>query len=350
MMKYYILDLPIKIHENDYFSDKKNIERIKYLFGQKDDLTIITNKVSTNSELINNVPFYCKILPKGNSKNVGLLKKLQKSECYYLLSGDKELIKFCLRLSLKNKINTIYIGSLSNSYRYNKSYYFPKYLIALIIEFLIFSRSKKIYAAGGNLPNSIFKIFFGRKVILFNTVYEKFPNQEKPDLSKMYQSKTLLFMGLIDKQKGLLEIIDFIEYYNTKVNEINTLKIHLYGKAKDTTFLTYLESKKCVEYKGYVNISNSKLFYSSYMFSILLSKHEGMARFPLEAMFYYLPPITNMIGTSSYCNSENSIIYKSKFKALENLSALSYRAYEKICESAYNTALNFNGNERPIIR
>ncbi len=355
-MNNYFIDLNVISYKNNLYTDCSNLERIEYLFGRKKINLIVPNVVKV-SEV--NLANYKKIELNVLEVNQGFFKDLIKKrriirsskDNFLLMTGNLFFLNSLLSFVISFKrFKLIYIGSISNSYYFSENTIIlkTKYLFSLFLEFFSFLIATRIYSAGGGLPNTFFYYLFRKNTRRFNTKYFKNFDKNEPDYQEKFESNTVVFIGLVSSQKGMNENIRFIK----KINSIseNKYKLIIIGKKINNEYEKFLESEN-VEYKGYISDPNKIIdILNKSKFLILLSKHEGMARTPLEAMNNFLPVLTNGVGTLNYCNSENSIIDKNP----ESLALLAHKlSFEKYCEmskSAFNTTKKFNGNESPIIR
>lgn len=350
-MNNYFIDLNVFSHNNIFYTESSNIERINYLFGET-SINLIVPQIFEVSEIdhvfLKEINF--NVIEAGNIVSKKKIVK-ESTNNFILLTANLFFITSLVSIIFAFKrFNLIYVGSISNSYFYSKYSLknIVKYLLALITEFICFLFAAEIYAAGGNLPNKLSNYFFKRKIIKFHTKYFKTYENIDHNFKKRYDSNTIVFLGLISSQKGMDENIRFIN----KINSISEkeYKLIVIGKKINDHYDMFLTHKNVI-YKGYLSDPTEIrhiLLNAKYL--ILQSKHEGMARAPLEAMYYSLPVITNGVGTFNYCNSKNSIINTCPENLAISAHHLSFEKYCQMSKLAFQTSKLFNGNESPIIR
>lgn len=351
-MNNYFIDLNVFAHQNIFYTESSNIERINYLFGEI-NINLIVPKIIEVSEIdhifLKEINY--NVIEAGNS--VSQKKKIVKESDsnFILLTANLFFITSLVSIIFAFKrFKLIYVGSISNSYFYSKYSLtnIIKYLLALITEFICFLFATKIYAAGGNLPNKLYRYFFKKKSIKFNTKYFKTYEYSDHNFKKRYDCNTIVFLGLVSSQKGMDENIRFIN----KINSIseNKYKLIIIGKKINDDYEKFLCHKN-ISYRGYLkDPTEIKHILMNSKYLILQSKHEGMARAPLEAMYYSLPVLTNGVGTFNYCNSKNSIINMNPEDLAISAHKLSFAEYCQMSELALQTSKLFNGSESPIIR
>lgn len=124
---------------------------------------------------------------------------------------------------------------------------------------------------------------------------------------------TILFLGRIDKEKGLNELLDAI--YTLKGNTSKRLHLRIVGDGPDRLLFEKkshaLNIEDCVEFCGAINNANEiKEIYLSSDIYILPTYHEGFPRTIYEAMIFGTPIITTFVGGISGIMIENHNCYR----------------------------------------
>jgi glycosyltransferase involved in cell wall biosynthesis len=120
--------------------------------------------------------------------------------------------------------------------------------------------------------------------------------------NRSYISKknyNFLYLGRLDKEKGLLELLEAI--HSLKVQGIDNFKFDIVGdgyhevEIKEKTKL--LELNDIVQFHGGVtNLSELKAYYTNSDLFVLPTYHEGFPRTLYEAMLFGVPIITTFVG------------------------------------------------------
>lgn len=351
MYNYYI-DLNVFCCENILYAEKSNLERISYLFG-KTNINLIVPGIT----LIQNVDFRTmgevnyNVIMSGQSMFDRVNTARRSNEICILLTGNRFFLTSLISILLSfNKFKLVYIGSVSNSYLYARFSLLNifKYVSALLTEFICFFLAVRIYAAGGKVSPRFYNYCFKKKIIPFNTKYFSSYEYIDHNFRDKFDSNVIVYIGSISNQKGMEENIRFLN----KINSFSDKKYRLViiGRRIDENYNLFL-NHQYVDYKGYVSdLNEMRSILLKSKFLILLSKHEGMARAPLEAMYYSTPVITNGVGTLSYCNIQNSIINVNPERLAIAAHELTFDEYCQMSKSAFLTSKLFNGKESPIIR
>ena len=142
------------------------------------------------------------------------------------------------------------------------------------------------------------------------------------DLEKFNKKKTkktnktiFLFVGRLEKEKGLIYLIEAINILKAKNSKF---EVHLIGKGSEEAYLKELVSK--FNFKKYIKFLGGKTsheitaYYINSDVFILPSIWEGFPLTLLEAWAARLPVIiTNVGGVSKICtNQENALVIPSK--------------------------------------
>lgn len=179
---------------------------------------------------------------------------------------------------------------------------------------------------------------FSNKIIALNQVDNEFLKNKKINSSfipngvnkitsknKIGKSNKIkfLFVGRLEKQKGLIYLIKAFQFMKTKPVELNIIGS---GSQKNKLKKLVKELKiKNINFLGKQSYQKTNYFYNTNDVFILPSIWEGMPITILEAWSHGLPVITtNICGMKSFCNKQNSIIIEPK-----NISALT-QAINKI--------------------
>lgn len=217
-------------------------------------------------------------------------------------------------------------------------------LIKHLIEYS-FNKASKIIVLGDKELSFLieeYSISKSKVVIIPNSV--KIPSEyKKMDFTKNKQFN-ILFLGRLDKNKGLMEIVKSLNL----LPEINFMfKIAGEGPDKEW-FLNACETHIPNRYKYIGVISGSekgKLLSNCHVF-LLPSYYEGLPNALLEAMSYGLVAIVTNVGSipNVISNNINGIIIplKDHIKICEALKQLykDPKFYNKISKKAYQTIYN----------
>lgn len=107
----------------------------------------------------------------------------------------------------------------------------------------------------------------------------------------------LLFLGRINKDKGVFDLMQAIQ--ENKIKYRNKIKLYIGGEGESKKLLTYIDQEKLnniVEYIGWVdNEKKNEIFSQSHIY-ILPSYYEGLPMSILEAMSYGMPIISTNVG------------------------------------------------------
>ncbi|WP_439474441.1 glycosyltransferase [Algoriphagus formosus] len=213
---------------------------------------------------------------------------------------------------------TLDLISLVRSKKYKFFYiFYPGNLPFLaILVCIVFNKKYGLYVRGEY--NSLYAKYFFKKAKFINTVgviFQKnilsintncnlirpmvqfdFKNEKISSVS-FSKKNEILFVGRIEKRKGIFEIINAAK----KINEIfPDYQIRLIGSGNDIE-----EVKKIIEFEGISNvilngpIFNSKelmKFYKEAKLFLFPSHDEGFPRVLYEAMLFKLPIITTFVG------------------------------------------------------
>lgn len=295
----------------------------------------------------------------------------------------------------ENGIRTVYAPSVSNKYlRYILAYIRLFYLI-LISDFVYFYYPSSfkygaiicrvlfkpygLYVRGMNDLDSRLSKYIQRHAKIVLTVSDYFTNKittickdgkvetirpmlslTDKDIDRTPRNRftgdvvRLLYLGRIDPDKGINEIIDAVVKLNEQTND-KTYKLDMVGNGH------YLNEAKAraadnpnITFHGPVyDPVLKKQFYQAADLYVLSTYHEGFPRTLYEAMAYGTPIITTMVGgiptlmqdgincLSIEVRSSESIVEKVRF-AVDNSSIC-----EKIRENGFETVSSILDGSRP---
>ncbi|WP_349400305.1 glycosyltransferase [Clostridium perfringens] len=117
------------------------------------------------------------------------------------------------------------------------------------------------------------------------------------------ESKEILFLGKVCKEKGVYDLINAI----SNINE-DQIKVNILGDGELENLKILIKNKKLTEkcnVLGWVNNDVIDKFLKRSCFLVLPSYHEGMPFSILEAMAYGLPIISTSIGSIPKIITEN---------------------------------------------
>ncbi|GAA0872762.1 hypothetical protein GCM10009117_19090 [Gangjinia marincola] len=111
------------------------------------------------------------------------------------------------------------------------------------------------------------------------------------------QKKNLLFLGTINQDKGIFDLIRAIALLENEIKE--DIQLIIGGRGEEKKLLQEIEElgvSKIVSFKGWINHMQKSDLYQKSHIMILPSYHEGLPISLLEAMNYELPLIATQIG------------------------------------------------------
>ena len=149
--------------------------------------------------------------------------------------------------------------------------------------------------------------------VMYNGVDEKFfyPNQK----TSRENGKYIMYVGRIDREKGLFDLIECGRYV---CNEINNVNFILAGNGRDLSRLKHKTKKVGLENKfkflGQVDKDKLVKLYQNASIFVLPSYHEGLPGVILEAMSCGLPVITTDVrgNIDLISNGKNGIVVPSR--------------------------------------
>jgi len=144
---------------------------------------------------------------------------------------------------------------------------------------------------------------------------------------------TILFMGWVDKEKGVFELIEAVK--KLKEDNNNSFKLIIAGKGKDLEkirkYTEVHELSDIISFPGWVGLEERVDLFNNSDVLILPSYVEGMPNVVIEAMATGMPVIASDVGTvSEMISSEiNGLIIRPQsskeiYKALNTLIQNSY--------------------------
>lgn len=177
---------------------------------------------------------------------------------------------------------------------------------------LKYSKFNKIITVDKNSLSSFKKINIKNVIYMPNGVeLEKFNEEKKKNTNKTI----FLFVGRLEKQKGLMYLIEAINILKAKDSKF---EVHLIGEGSEEVYLKKLvskfDSKKYIKFLGGKTFQEIAAYYTDSDVFILPSIWEGFPLTLLEAWAARLPVIiTNVGGITKICaNKENALIIPSK--------------------------------------
>lgn len=157
----------------------------------------------------------------------------------------------------------------------------------------IFDYADKVLVLGEFWKNELAKIVSSQKIeVLYNGI--KIP--EKNFYNS--QNKTIIFMGVLKKEKGIYDLIDAIKIIDDKIpEEIKVLLCgnDIDGKVKEK--IQDLNLNNRVQLLGWIDSIQKDKIYKNAKLNILPSYYEALSMTILEAMSYGVPTITTNIST-----------------------------------------------------
>lgn len=143
--------------------------------------------------------------------------------------------------------------------------------------------------------------------------------------NRKYDNKAvynLLYLGRIEKDKGVFEIIDAVKLLEN--SSFRNFKLHVVGDGPDTANIRNLvreyNLQPYIEFHGsvYNNVILKKIYLSSDLI-ILPSYHEGFPRVIYEAMIMGTPILTSFVGTIPYLMKDKYNCYSLKIKNVNSI-------------------------------
>lgn len=133
-----------------------------------------------------------------------------------------------------------------------------------------------------------------------------------PDYRKDYSEKKVLFLGRIEKEKGVEELL---QAFSIVIKQDPTIHLYLGGEGKNLEEMIELSKSFAisdnVHFLGWISKNKDALFMSCALF-ILPSWFEALPMSILEAMSYKLPVIASNVGgiPSIVCDGETGFLIK----------------------------------------
>lgn len=112
------------------------------------------------------------------------------------------------------------------------------------------------------------------------------------------QNKTLVFMGVLKKEKGIYDLIDAIKIIDDKLP--NDIKVLFCGNDPDKKINNIISEQGLdnrIKLLGWIDAKEKEKIYKSMKINILPSYFEALSMTVLEAMSYGVPVITTNIST-----------------------------------------------------
>ncbi len=173
--------------------------------------------------------------------------------------------------------------------------------------------------------------------------------------TKRKQFYNLLYVGRIERDKGVYEILEAIK--NIIDNEIRNFKMHFVGEGFAANSLKKLtkdnELTNYIEFHGIVSKKDElSHIYKNADLLILPSYHEGFPRVLYEAMIFGVPIITTFVGSISYLMKDEYNCFRVEPKNVIELTTLIMnflKDYEKlsfISENATQTFIDYLSDKK----
>lgn len=119
--------------------------------------------------------------------------------------------------------------------------------------------------------------------------------KEKTFLEKKYVEAS--FLGYLDNRKGIFDILDMLNQYQTELRGKFLLHIGGNGRENDVKYLIKQYGiEDIVVFEGWVNAERKKDLLNNSDFYLLPSYNEGLPISILEAMSYHLPIVATPVG------------------------------------------------------
>lgn len=157
----------------------------------------------------------------------------------------------------------------------------------------IFDYADKVLVLGEFWKNELAKIVSSQKIeVLYNGI--KIP--EKNFYNS--QNRTLVFMGVLKKEKGIYDLIDALKLIDDKIPE--DIKILFCGNdpyKKIDNIISEQGLNNRIKLLGWIDSKEKEKIYKNTKINILPSYFEALSMTVLEAMSYGVPVITTNIST-----------------------------------------------------
>lgn len=179
-----------------------------------------------------------------------------------------------------------FLFSVHNSQTKSKFSYICKEIILLFRKKL----SKIKFFTVSNYTKNELEIFFKKK-IHFELIHNCVEDFQKVNLSKTYNIKNIVFVGHIEKRKGLFILIQAINYLNSKYKK--DYKLFVYGNIVDHDYFNELKSvqgKLDVEWCGFENNKN-KIYHNKSLLVLPSIIFESFGLVIIEAMCSSIPAL-----------------------------------------------------------
>ena len=217
----------------------------------------------------------------------------------------------------------------------------------------IYKKAYTIFTVSNYFTNRVNEIV-GREVA--HTIRPMIPYDDSHIVTdRVYKNKekyTLLFLGRIVKDKGVVELLNAIKKLNEKQEYSISLKMVGYGSFLDEAkeLCKELNIEHLVSFEGAVSDEDiKKAYYIGADAYILPTYHEGFPRTLYEAMIFGTPIITTFVGGIPALMKNNENCLKIETKSIDSIVEKVNDLISNYSETANTLVANARETVTPII-
>lgn len=178
-----------------------------------------------------------------------------------------------------------------------------------------FLAATRVLVLGEYWKKDLEKIVGPNKInVLYNGVASIDNNQYNAD------SNNIIFMGVINREKGIYDLVDALSLIDAKYPE--KYSIMIYGKdMTNGDICRYIQQKNLkhkVKLNGWISGSEKDKAYKNAVIDILPSYYEGLSMSVIEAMSYGVPMITTDISTMPELLNKSQMVHIGDVNGIAN--------------------------------
>ena len=169
-----------------------------------------------------------------------------------------------------------------------------------------------------------------------------------PETLNNIKNKNLLFVGRLEPEKGLIDLIEIFKKINEKNKDI---KLTIVGDGSQKKIIKDLIDKynlnNYIIMTGYLSGNDLKQEFENASLFIMTSHEESFGLVLIEAMSYGIPCIAfdSALGAKEIISGKNGIIIKNRDKKAMSIEIINYfkkLSHKTIQKEAINTAINYS--------
>ncbi len=217
----------------------------------------------------------------------------------------------------------------------------------------IYKKAYTIFTVSNHFTNMVNDIV-GKKIA--NTIRPMIPYDDSDIVTnREYKKKekyNLLFLGRIDKDKGIVELLNAIKILSQKKEYSILLKIVGNGSflPESKQICKDLGIENCVSFEGAVYDDNKKRdYYLGADAYILPTYHEGFPRTLYEAMIFGTPILTTFVGGIPALMKDETNCFEIKVKSVDSIVEKVERLLINYVDTAQNLTNNARNTVEPVI-